>query len=162
MEFHILTLFPGLFASPLKESLLGKAQEQGVVSVTIHDLRDYALDKHRMADDAPYGGGVGMVLKPDLIVRCLKRIEAPVDVIVEGAMLKELISVISKALVDNPDMVQVNKIEGERTTVIELRVAPEDLGKVIGRQGRTASAMRVILNAAAMKIRKRAVLEIIE
>jgi len=64
--------------------------------------------------------------------------------------------------VDNPEKVQVSEIEGEQTSVLELRVAKEDLGKVIGKQGRTARAMRTILSAASTKIRKRAVLEIIE
>jgi len=76
--------------------------------------------------------------------------------------MKELIEFISKTLVDYPDQVVVTEIEGERTTVMELKVAREDLGKVIGRQGRTARAMRTILNAAATKIKKRAVLEILE
>ncbi len=76
--------------------------------------------------------------------------------------LKDLIEQIAKALVDNPDAVQVNEIEGEQTSVIELKVAKEDLGKVIGKQGRTARAMRTILSAASTKLRKRAVLEIIE
>lgn len=77
-------------------------------------------------------------------------------------MLKELIYGIAKALVDHPELVQVNVVEGEKTTVIELRVAREDLGKVIGREGRTARAIRTILNAAATKLRRRAVLEILE
>ena len=77
-------------------------------------------------------------------------------------MLKELIDFMARALVDNPEMVRVSEIEGEQTCVIELRVAKEDLGKVIGKQGRTARAMRTILSAASTKIRKRAVLEIIE
>jgi predicted RNA-binding protein YlqC (UPF0109 family) len=65
-------------------------------------------------------------------------------------------------LVDNPDLVEVSEVLGEQTSVIELRVAKEDLGKVIGKQGRTAKAMRTILSAASTKLRKRAVLEIIE
>ncbi len=77
-------------------------------------------------------------------------------------MLKELIETIAKALVDYPEQVEVSELEGEQTSVIELRVAKEDLGKVIGKQGRTARAMRTILSAASTKIRKRAVLEIIE
>jgi uncharacterized protein len=77
-------------------------------------------------------------------------------------MLKELIEYMARALVDNPEQVKVSEVEGEQTSVIELRVAKEDLGKVIGKQGRTARAMRTILNAASTKIRKRAVLEIIE
>jgi hypothetical protein len=77
-------------------------------------------------------------------------------------VLKELIEYIAKALVDNPEFVKVSEIEGEKTSVIELSVAKDDLGKVIGKQGRTARAMRTILSAASTKVRKRAVLEIIE
>ena len=76
--------------------------------------------------------------------------------------MKELVVFIAQALVDKPDEVEVKLIEGERTTVIELRVAETDLGKVIGRQGRTARAMRIIVNAAAAKLKKRVVLEILE
>jgi uncharacterized protein len=76
--------------------------------------------------------------------------------------MKELVKFMAQALVDNPDEVQVKEIEGEQTSVIELKVAKEDLGKVIGKQGRTARAMRTILSAASTKIHKRAVLEILE
>ncbi len=76
--------------------------------------------------------------------------------------MKELIAYIAKALVDQPEAVEVSEVEGEQTSVIELKVAKEDLGKVIGKQGRTARSMRTILSAASTKIRKRAVLEIIE
>jgi predicted RNA-binding protein YlqC (UPF0109 family) len=69
---------------------------------------------------------------------------------------------IAKALVDDPEKVEVKEVEGERVTVIELRVAQTDLGKVIGKQGRTARALRTILNANATKLRRRAVLEIVE
>jgi uncharacterized protein len=76
--------------------------------------------------------------------------------------VKELVEAIAKALVDNPDQVQVRAIEGEEVTVLELRVHPSDVGKVIGRQGRTVQAIRTILNAAGMKLRKRFVLEILD
>ncbi len=76
--------------------------------------------------------------------------------------LKELIEFIARSLVDKPDDVHVDEISGEQTVVLELRVAKEDLGKVIGKQGRTVKAMRAILSAAASKLRKRADLEIIE
>jgi uncharacterized protein len=76
--------------------------------------------------------------------------------------MKELIEQIAKALVDNPDQVVVNAIEGEQTTVLELRVAQTDLGKVIGKQGRTARSIRTILSAAGMKLKKRFTLEILE
>ena len=76
--------------------------------------------------------------------------------------LKALIEFMAKALVDKPDSVSVRETDGEKTTVIELRVAPDDLGKVIGKQGRTAQAMRTILNATGTKLGKRCVLEILE
>jgi predicted RNA-binding protein YlqC (UPF0109 family) len=76
--------------------------------------------------------------------------------------MKELIEYIAKALVDNPEAVCVSEVEGEMTSVIELKVAKSDLGKVIGKQGRTARAMRTILSAASTKLNKRAVLEILE
>lgn len=76
--------------------------------------------------------------------------------------MKELVEAIAKALVDNPDQVQVRAVEGEQVTVLEVRVHPSDLGKVIGRQGRTAKAIRTLLGAAGMKLRKRYTLEILE
>ena len=76
--------------------------------------------------------------------------------------MKTLIEYMAKALVDSPDDVHVSEVEGENTSVIELKVAKDDLGKIIGKQGRTARAMRTILSAASTKIRKRSVLEIIE
>jgi len=76
--------------------------------------------------------------------------------------MKALIEYIAKVLVDYPEEVSVTELEGKQTSVIELRVAKDDLGKVIGKQGRTARAMRTILGAASTKIKKRAVLEILE
>lgn len=76
--------------------------------------------------------------------------------------LKELLDVMIRALVDLPEQVKISEIVGEQTTVFELVVAKEDLGKVIGKQGRTAKALRTILTAASTKLRKRSVLEIVE
>ncbi len=76
--------------------------------------------------------------------------------------MKELITYIAKALVDKPDEVNVTEVEGDQTSVLELKVAKEDLGKVIGKQGRTARAMRTLLSAASAKIKKRTILEIVE
>jgi predicted RNA-binding protein YlqC (UPF0109 family) len=76
--------------------------------------------------------------------------------------MKELVEVIAKALVDKPEDVVVNAVEGEQVTVLELKVHPTDLGKVIGRQGRTAKSIRTILGAAGMKMKKRLTLEILE
>jgi len=80
----------------------------------------------------------------------------------EVPMMKELIMHIAQSLVDNPDKVEITEVIGEQTSVIELRVAKEDLGKVIGKQGRTAQSIRTILSATGAKERKRAVLEILE
>ena len=76
--------------------------------------------------------------------------------------LKDLVDFMARSLVDQPDKVSVNEVTGEQTTVVELSVAKEDLGKVIGKQGRTAKSMRTILNAASTKLNKRSVLEIME
>ena len=86
----------------------------------------------------------------------------PDDWVAREGQMKELIEAIAKALVDNPDQVQVHAVEGEQVTVLELRVHPTDLGKVIGKQGRTARSIRTILGAAGMKLRKRFTLEILE
>ena len=76
--------------------------------------------------------------------------------------MKELVELIAKALVDNPDRVKVTQLDGEQSSIIELTVAPEDLGKVIGKQGRNAQAIRIIIGAAGMKLKKRVNLEILE
>ncbi len=76
--------------------------------------------------------------------------------------MKKLVELIAKSLVDNPDKVQVSQLDGEQTSILELTVAPEDIGKVIGKHGRTAQAIRIILGAAGMKLKKRFNLEIID
>ena len=76
--------------------------------------------------------------------------------------MKDLVAYLAKALVDKPEEVVVTQLEGEQTSVIELRVAKEDLGKIIGKHGRTASALRTILGAASKKMKKRSILEILE
>lgn len=76
--------------------------------------------------------------------------------------LRDLVEFMAKSLVDHPEQVEVNEVVGEQTTVVELKVAKDDLGKVIGKQGRTARSMRTILNAASTKLQKRSVLEIVE
>jgi len=80
----------------------------------------------------------------------------------EVARMKELVERMAKALVDKPEDVSVSEVAGEQTTVFELRVAQTDLGKVIGKQGKTARAMRTILSASGTKMGKRCVLEILE
>ncbi|AWZ48691.1 KH domain-containing protein [Hathewaya limosa] len=75
--------------------------------------------------------------------------------------MKQLLEVIAKSLVDNPDLVQVNEVAGEQSIILELKVSPEDMGKVIGKQGRIAKAIRTVVKAAAIKENKRVVVEII-
>ncbi|SKA76377.1 RNA-binding protein (KH domain) [Clostridium sp. USBA 49] len=75
--------------------------------------------------------------------------------------MKELVEIIAKSLVDNPEAVQVNEISGEQSIILELKVAPEDMGKIIGKQGRIAKAIRTVVKAAAIKENKRVVVEII-
>lgn len=76
MIFEILTIFPAMFNSPLEESIVGKARERGLVEVRVHNIRDFAVDKHQMTDDRPFGGGEGMVMKPEPIVSALNAIES--------------------------------------------------------------------------------------
>ncbi len=76
--------------------------------------------------------------------------------------MKEIVEYIAKAIVDFPEQVDVQQVEGERSVILELRVAPEDMGKVIGKQGRIAKAIRTVVNAAAIKEDKRVMVEIIE
>ncbi|MBI5643892.1 MAG: tRNA (guanosine(37)-N1)-methyltransferase TrmD [Deltaproteobacteria bacterium] len=76
MRFDILTLFPGFFDSPLRQSIIGKAIEKGILEVKTHNIRDYAQDKHKTTDDYPYGGGHGMVMKIEPLVRALEAVAA--------------------------------------------------------------------------------------
>ena len=79
-----------------------------------------------------------------------------------GTVMKELVAYLAKALVINPDDVEVSEIQGETTAIIELRVAKADLGRIIGKQGRTAQALRVVINAVAARTQQRVILEIVE
>jgi len=74
MRVDILTLFPAMFLGPLQESILKRAQQRGLLTVVVHQLRDYAFDRHQMTDDVPYGGGAGMVMRPDPVFRAVRSI----------------------------------------------------------------------------------------
>jgi len=76
LHFDVLTLFPGMFEGPLNESILKRGREKGLLNVTVRNIRDYTEDKHRTADDSPYGGGAGMVLKPEPIFKAFEAIKA--------------------------------------------------------------------------------------
>jgi len=79
VRFDILTLFPNMFLSPLNESILKRAQQKGLVEIEVHDLRDFSSDKHHTADDYPYGGGRGMVMKPELIIEGIEKVTSPIE-----------------------------------------------------------------------------------
>ncbi|HLO26261.1 MAG TPA: tRNA (guanosine(37)-N1)-methyltransferase TrmD [Geobacteraceae bacterium] len=74
MKFDILTLFPGMFVGPFGESIIKRAVEGGLIHIRLHNIRDYAFDKHRTADDYPYGGGAGMVMKPEPLAACIEKV----------------------------------------------------------------------------------------
>ena len=75
-RFDVITLFPGMFRGPLEESILRRAQDRGLIRVAVHDLRDWTHDRHRVVDDTPYGGGAGMVLKPEPVVEAVEALKA--------------------------------------------------------------------------------------
>lgn len=77
MRVDVLTLFPGMFSGPMSESMMWKARDRGLLDLHIHDIRDYTLDKHRKVDDTPYGGGGGMVMRADVVVRAVEALAAP-------------------------------------------------------------------------------------
>jgi tRNA (guanine37-N1)-methyltransferase len=98
MRFDILTLFPAMFTGPLTESILKRAQQAGLLDVRLHDIRAWASDKHRTADDAPYGGGAGMVMKAEPLAACIRAVlaeEPPAPVILmspDGELLTQAIA----------------------------------------------------------------------
>jgi len=77
LKFDVITLFPEMFAAPLSESILARAQERGIISIRVHNLREYAPDKHHVTDDYPYGGGAGMVMKPEPIFAAVEALRCP-------------------------------------------------------------------------------------
>jgi len=100
MKFDILTLFPGMFASPFADSILGKAVDKGLISIAAHNLRDWAEGRHKVTDDTPYGGGDGMVMKPEPVARALKDLRQR--------------SPLAKVLLMTPQGRRFNQVEAER------------------------------------------------
>ena len=76
MRFHVLTIFPGMFEGPMSESIIARAVERGLVEIDLHDIREYTTDRHRSVDDYPYGGGYGMVMKPEPIISAVNGVKA--------------------------------------------------------------------------------------
>ncbi|MEX2203789.1 MAG: tRNA (guanosine(37)-N1)-methyltransferase TrmD [Actinomycetota bacterium] len=121
MRIDVLTIFPGIFESPLRESLLGKAIEGGVIDVRVHDIRDHTTDKHRQVDDESYGGGPGMVMKPEPIFAAVGALEAgPKRVLLLSPAGRRLDQALVRELAAEPWLVLVaGRYEGVDERVVE-------------------------------------------
>jgi tRNA (guanine37-N1)-methyltransferase len=126
-RFDILTLFPAIFEGPLRESLLGRAIERGLIEVRLHDIRDHAHDKHRQVDDYAFGGGPGMVMKPEPIFEAVESLgEGKMRVLVLSPAGRRLDQVLVRELAGEPWLVLVcGRYEGVDERVIEGLPAEE-------------------------------------
>ena len=127
MRIDVLTIFPGIFESPLRESLLGRAIEGGVLDVRLHDIRDFATDRHRQVDDESYGGGPGMVMKPEPIFAAVESLgEGPKRVILLSPAGRRLDQALVRELAAEPWLVLVcGRYEGVDERVVEGLPAEE-------------------------------------
>jgi tRNA (guanine37-N1)-methyltransferase len=129
MKFHLLTLFPGMFSGPLTESILKRAQENGLLEVALHNIRDYASDKHRTTDDYPYGGGAGMVMKVEPLAACLEavRTTAPrAKVVLTSPRGTVFTQEVAQDLAAEPELIVIcGRYEGVDERVKELFVDHE-------------------------------------
>jgi tRNA (guanine37-N1)-methyltransferase len=108
MRIDVLTIFPGMFESPLRESLLGRAIERGLVDIWLHDIRDVTTDKHRQVDDESYGGGPGMVMKPEPIFAAVESLgHGPKRVLLLSPAGRRLDQALVRELADEPWLVLV-------------------------------------------------------
>lgn len=121
MRIDVLTIFPGILQSPLRESLLGKAIERGVLDVRVHDIRDHATDKHRQVDDESYGGGPGMVMKPEPIFAAVEALGPdPKRVLLLSPAGRRLDQALVRELAAEPWLVLVaGRYEGVDERVVE-------------------------------------------
>ena len=134
MRIDVLTIFPGIFESPLRESLLGKAIEKGVLDVRVHDIRDHATDKHRQVDDESYGGGPGMVMKPEPIFAAVEALEPdPKRVLLLSPAGRRLDQALVRELAAEPWLVLVaGRYEGVDERVVEgLRAEEISIGDYV-------------------------------
>ncbi len=148
MKFHILTLFPAMFDGPLTESILRRAVERGLIDISLHNIRDYAVDRHRTTDDAPYGGGAGMVMKVEPVTACLETIRETspgARVILTTPRGKPLDQELVRELVREEELVVIcGRYEGVDERVRELFDAEEvSLGDFVLTGGEIA-AMAIV------------------
>ncbi len=154
MIFDILTLFPEMFRSPLEGSILGKAQEEGLITINLFNIRDYAEGKHRVTDDSPYGGGKGMIMKPEPIIRGVEAILAgdpQARVILMTPQGTTLRQEIVKRLAQQPRLVLIcGRYEGVDERVRELADEEISIGDYILTGGEVPAL--VIVDAVARLI----------
>ena len=127
MRIDALTIFPGIFESPLRESLLGKAIEAGILDVRVHDIRDFTTDRHRQVDDESYGGGPGMVMKPEPVFAAVESLgEGPRRVILLSPAGRRLNQALARELAKEPWLVLISgRYEGVDERVVESLPAEE-------------------------------------
>lgn len=119
MQIEVLTLFPRMVAAPLEESILGKAREKGLVRVRIQDVREHAQGKHRVTDDVPYGGGAGMVMKPEPLVAAIEAARARLDLpAADGAAPRPARAVLLSAQGTPFDQAAAARLAGERALIL--------------------------------------------
>lgn len=159
MRFDVLTLFPEALASPLEATILGRAIERGLIQVRLHQIRDWTEDKHHVADDAPYGGGGGMVMKPGPVVRAVRAVRA---LVAEEGLRPPVVylspqgEILNAALVDElaelPALILLcGNYEGIDERAIEIAVDREiSIGDYVLTGGEPAAL--VLINALARKV----------
>jgi tRNA (guanine37-N1)-methyltransferase len=127
VRIDALTIFPGIFESPLRESLLGKAIEAGILDVRVHDIRDFTTDRHRQVDDESYGGGPGMVMKPEPVFAAVESLgEGPRRVILLSPAGRRLNQALARELAKEPWLVLISgRYEGVDERVVEGLPAEE-------------------------------------
>ena len=120
MRIDVFTIFPGIFESPFRESLLGKAIETGILDVRVHDIRDFTTDRHRQVDDEPYGGGPGMVMKPEPVFAAVESLgDGPKRVILLSPAGRRLDQALARELAREPWLVLVcGRYEGVDERVV--------------------------------------------
>lgn len=148
MTFDILTLFPGMFDGPLTESILKRAAESGLITVRCHNIRDYAVDKHRTADDAPYGGGTGMVMKVEPLAGCIEAVKAErprAKVILTSPRGRTFTQQLARDLAREPGLIIIcGRYEGVDERVSDLYVDDEvSLGDFVLTGGELAAMVIV-------------------
>ena len=145
MRIDVLTIFPGIFESPLRESLLGRAIEAGLLDVRVHDIRDHTTDKHRQVDDESYGGGPGMVMKPEPVFAAVESLgEGPKRMLLLSPAGRRLDQELVRELAAEPWLVLIcGRYEGVDERVVEGLPAEEvSIGDYVVSGGEVPGARR--------------------